>query len=103
MSDCQLPERFASLTCRTAKFEDVVKDVDFVLNAACGDSLARSYGVVKKGGIIISITGPPDPAELEKHGIRGISFSAAPDATILEDVEKLIDSKNIIPLVFGGH
>ena len=54
----------------TTKFEDVVKDVDVVLNAVRGDTLARSYGVVKKGGIIVSITGQPDPGELEKHGIR---------------------------------
>jgi NADPH:quinone reductase-like Zn-dependent oxidoreductase len=83
----------------TTKFEDVVKDVDIVLNGVRGDSLARSYGVVKKGGIIVSITGPPDPAELEKHGIRGTSFGANPDAKILEDLAKLIDSKRITPIV----
>ena len=83
----------------TTKFEDVVKDVDVVLNGVRGNSLARSYGVVKKGGIIVSITGPPDPAKLEKHGIRGTSFGAAPDAKILEDLAKLIDSKRITPVV----
>jgi NADPH:quinone reductase-like Zn-dependent oxidoreductase len=83
----------------TTKFEDVVKDVDVVLNAVRGDSLARSYGVVKKGGIIVSITGPPDPAELEKHGIRGTSMMAHPDAKVLEELSKLIDSKKITPIV----
>ena len=83
----------------TTRFEDVVKDVDVVLNAVRGDSLARSYGVVKKGGIIVSITAPPDLAELEKRGIRGTSFSAHPDAKILEDLAKLIDSKRITPIV----
>ena len=83
----------------TARFQDVVKDVDVILNAVRGDSLERSYGVVKEGGIIVSITGPPDPAELEKHGIRGTSFSAHPDARILEDLAKLIDSKKITPVV----
>jgi NADPH:quinone reductase-like Zn-dependent oxidoreductase len=83
----------------TTRFEDVVKDVDVVLNGVRGDSLTRSYGVVKKGGIIVSITGPPDPTELEKHGIRGTSFSAHPDAKILEDLAKLIDSKRITPIV----
>ena len=83
----------------TTKFEDVVKDVDIVLNGVRGDSLARSYGVVKKGGIIVSITGPPDPAELEKHGIRGTSFGAHPDAKTLEELAKLIDSKRITPVV----
>lgn len=83
----------------TTKFEDVVKDVDIVLNAVRGDTLARSYGVVKKGGIIVSITGPPDPAQLEKHGIRGTGLSAHPDAKVLEELAKLIDAKKITPIV----
>jgi NADPH:quinone reductase-like Zn-dependent oxidoreductase len=83
----------------TTKFEDVVKDVDVVLNAVRGDTLARSYGVVKKGGIIVSITGPPDPAELEKHGIRGTGLGAQPDAKVLEELAKLIDAGRITPIV----
>jgi len=39
------------------RFEGVVKDVDVVLEATRSDALAHSYGVVKKGGIIVSITG----------------------------------------------
>jgi NADPH:quinone reductase-like Zn-dependent oxidoreductase len=83
----------------TTKFEDVVKDVDVVLNAVRGDTLARSYGVVKKGGIIVSITGEPDPAELEKHGIRGTGLGAQPDAKVLEELAKLIDAGKITPIV----
>src|SRR5207249_3339130 len=83
----------------TTKFEDVVKDVDVVLNAVRGDTLARSYGVVKKGGIIVSITGQPDPAELEKHGIRGSGLGAHPDAKVLEELAKLIDAGKITPIV----
>src|SRR6266513_1117719 len=83
----------------TTKFEDVVKNVDVVLNAVCGDTLARSYGVVKKGGIIVSITGEPDPAELEKHGIRGTGLGAHPDAKVLEELAKLIDAGKITPIV----
>src|SRR5437868_9624828 len=83
----------------TTKFEDVVKDVDVVLNAVRGDTLARSYGVVKKGGIIVSVTGPPDPAELQKHGIRGTGMMAHPDAKVLEELGRLIDEKKITPVV----
>jgi NADPH:quinone reductase-like Zn-dependent oxidoreductase len=83
----------------TTKFEDVVKDVDVVLDAVRGDTLARSYGVVKKGGIIVSITGQPDQAELDKHGIRGASLMAHPDANVLEELAKLIDAKKIKPVV----
>lgn len=81
------------------KFEDMVKDVDVVLDAVRGHTLARSYGVVKKGGIIVSITGQPDQAECEKRGIRGASLMAHPDAKVLEDLAKLIDAKKIKPVV----
>src|SRR5204862_2353238 len=52
-------------------FENIAKDVDVVLDSIGKDTLARSYGVVKKGGIIVSLVARADPAELEKHGIRG--------------------------------
>jgi NADPH:quinone reductase-like Zn-dependent oxidoreductase len=83
----------------TTKFEDVVKNVDVVLDAVRGDTLARSYGVVKKGGIIVSITGQPDPVECEKRGIRGSSLMAHPDAKVLEALTKLIEAKKIKPIV----
>lgn len=81
------------------KFEDVVKDVDIVLEATRSDSMARSYGIVKKGGFIVSITGPPDQAELEKHQIRGSSMGVRPDARVLEELAQLIDSKKITVIV----
>jgi NADPH:quinone reductase-like Zn-dependent oxidoreductase len=81
------------------KFEDAVKNVDVVLNAVRGDTLAGSYGVVKKGGIIVSITGEPDPVECEKHGIRGVGLMAHPDAKVLEELTKLIEADKIIPIV----
>src|SRR3954451_19961018 len=53
------------------KFEDVAKDVDVVIDPVGGDTLARSYAVVKRGGIIITLVSRCDPAALEKYGIRG--------------------------------
>jgi NADPH:quinone reductase-like Zn-dependent oxidoreductase len=83
----------------TTKFETVVKDVDVVLDAVGKDTIARSYGVVKKGGIIVSIAGQADEAELSKHGIRGTTISAHPDASVLEELAKLIDAKKITAVV----
>src|SRR5260221_8743718 len=62
------------------KFEDVARDVDAVLDPVGKETLARSYGVVKKGGIVMSLVARPDPAELKKHGIRGTGISSHPDA-----------------------
>ena len=81
------------------KFEDVVKNVDVVLDATRTDALQRSYGVVKKGGFIVTITGRPDPAELQKHGIHGDSMMAHPDAHVLEELTRLIEEKKLTPIV----
>ncbi|HJT80265.1 MAG TPA: NADP-dependent oxidoreductase [Chthoniobacterales bacterium] len=81
------------------KFEDVVKDVDIVLDCTRSDALSRSYGVVKKGGFIVSITGQPDQTELKKREIRGDSLMAHPDFKVLEEFTKLIEAKKITPVV----
>src|SRR5438132_4996549 len=47
------------------KFEDVANDVDAVLDPVGKETLARSYGVVKKGGIVTSLVARPDAAELK--------------------------------------
>ena len=83
----------------TTKFEDVVKDVDVVLNCVRADALGRSYGAVKKGGILVSITDEPDQTECAKHGIRGTRLGAHPEATVLEQLTKLIEARKITPIV----
>jgi NADPH:quinone reductase-like Zn-dependent oxidoreductase len=81
------------------KFEDVAKDVDVVLDPVGKETLARSYGVVKKGGFIATLVARVDQAELDKHGIRGASIASHPNAEELAEITKLIDEKKIKPVV----
>jgi len=81
------------------KFEDVAKDVDVVLDSVGKDTLQRSYGVVKKGGFLVTIVARPDSAELEKHGIHGSSLSVAPNSQELTEITKLIEEKKIKVIV----
>ncbi len=81
------------------KFEDVAKDVDAVLDPVGKETLARSYVVLKKGGIVISLVARPDPAELKKHGIRGAGISVHPDAENLTEIAQLVDAGKIKPIV----
>ena len=81
------------------RFEDVAKDVDAVLDPVGKETLARSYGVVKKGGIVMSLVARPDPVELKKRGIRGAAISVHPDAEDLAEIARLIDSGKIKPVV----
>ena len=46
---------------RKDDFEKVLKDYDVVLNSLAGETLEKSLRVLKPGGTLISISGPPDP------------------------------------------
>jgi NADPH:quinone reductase-like Zn-dependent oxidoreductase len=77
------------------KFEDAAKDVDVVLDSVGKDTLARSYGVIKKGGFIVSIVARLDQTELGKHGIHGAALSVDPNSQELAEIGKLIDQGKI--------
>lgn len=47
---------------KTQDFEDVLHDYDVVLNSQDNKTLEKSLNVLKPGGKLISISGPPDPA-----------------------------------------
>ena len=81
------------------RFEDVAKDVDVVLDSVGKDTLARSYGVVKKGGFIVTLVARIDQAELDKHEIRGASLGVEPTSNELAEIGKLIDDKKIKVIV----
>jgi NADPH:quinone reductase-like Zn-dependent oxidoreductase len=81
------------------RFEDVVKDVDVVLDPIGGDTQARSFGVLKKGGILVSIVEPPDQAVAKEKGVRAAIFLAHPDAVELAEIAKLIEAGKIKPVV----
>jgi NADPH:quinone reductase-like Zn-dependent oxidoreductase len=81
------------------KFEDVAKDVDVVFDTVGRDTLARSYALVKKGGIVTTIASRPDPAQLDKYGIRGSSVWSHPDGNELTEITKLIEAGKIKPVV----
>src|SRR5437762_2965700 len=81
------------------RFEEIAKDVDAVLDPVGKETLARSYGVVKKGGIVMSLVARPDPVELGRRGIRGAAISVHPDAEDLAEIARLIDGGKIKPVV----
>jgi NADPH:quinone reductase-like Zn-dependent oxidoreductase len=81
------------------KFEEVAKDVDVVVDTVGRDTLARSYPIVKKGGIVTTIVSRPDQAQLDKYGIRGNSVWSHPDGNELAEITKLIEAGKIKPIV----
>jgi NADPH:quinone reductase-like Zn-dependent oxidoreductase len=50
-------------------FSTVLRDYDVVLNSLGNDELDKSLQVLKPGGKLISISGPPDPAFATQQGL----------------------------------
>ncbi len=105
------------------RFQDVLRDVDVVLNSLGPDTLQQSLQVMKPGGKLISISGPPDPAFAKAFGLswplvqvmrllswrirrqaaqRGVDYSFLfmhPDGEQLRKIAALVEAGTIKPLV----
>jgi len=81
------------------RFEDVVHDVDVVLDTLAGDIQNRSWKVLKKGGILVSIVAPPSADEAAKHSVRSAFFSAHPSSSQLSEIAKLVDAGKLKSVV----
>ncbi|MFJ1312177.1 NADP-dependent oxidoreductase [Agrobacterium sp. P15N1-A] len=55
---------------RSQKFEEALSGYDVVLNSLDAATLEKSLKVLKPGGKLISISGPPDPAFARAHGLN---------------------------------
>lgn len=76
-------------------FSTVVKDVDVVLDLVGGDTLNKSYALVNKGGIIVSTTQPPNPAELNKHSISGKMTQTRANPIMFDKISEWLEAEKI--------
>ncbi len=108
---------------RKDDFETVLHDYDVVLHSLDGEALKKSLRVLKPGGKLISLSGPPDPdfaremgkpwilrpaTRLLSHGIRtaakrrGVDYSflfMRASGSQLREITSLIDDGVIEPIV----
>jgi NADPH:quinone reductase-like Zn-dependent oxidoreductase len=84
---------------KTTRFEDHVADVDVVVDPVSADSHRRSFGVLKKGGILVALTEEPRQDLAREHGVRAAMIGVKPDGRRLADIGKLIDAGKLKPLV----
>lgn len=57
---------------KTQDFEKILSDYDLVLHSQDSEALRKSLGVLRPGGHLVSISGPPDPSFAEKAGLNFI-------------------------------
>ncbi|WP_205621614.1 NADP-dependent oxidoreductase [Paenibacillus sanguinis] len=79
----------------TTKFEEVAKDVDLVVDAVGGEIEDRSWSVMKKGGIFVSITQDPSQEQAEIHGVTAKFNTKFPTREDLQSLTNLIANGQI--------
>jgi NADPH:quinone reductase-like Zn-dependent oxidoreductase len=83
----------------TERFEDVARNIDVVLDTIGGETQERSWQVLKKGGILVSLVQPPSENKAKEHGVRGIRLGARPNGQELAEIAKLIDAGKLAPVI----
>ena len=80
-------------------FEQVVRDVDLVLDSIGGETLRRSFRVVKPGGTLVSLLEQPSQEQAQERRIRAMNNAALPTSEHLRIIAQLIEARQIKPTI----
>jgi len=106
------------------KFEDVLDMVDAAFDLIGGETLTRTFRIVKRGGTVLSIAGMPEPQtatkdlergfpltalfwvislkyriQAKRHGVNYRYLFMRPDGPGLADLASLVDAGKISPII----
>ncbi len=72
-------------------FSKKVRNVDFVFDTIGGETQAKSWGVIKSGGMLVSTLGADEKAAAV-HGVSGRSFMLVSNGARLQELGALVDA-----------
>src|SRR6266480_1015254 len=81
------------------RFEDVARNIDIVLDTIGGETQERSWSVLKKGGVLLSLVQPPSVEKAKALGVRAAFVAGHPSGAQLAEIAKLIDSGELAPVI----
>lgn len=81
------------------RFDRLVCDIDVVFDTVGGDTLKRSWKVLKKGGILVSTVEEPSAEEAAARGVRAAVVATQANPAQLAEIAKLVDAGMVRPIV----
>jgi NADPH:quinone reductase-like Zn-dependent oxidoreductase len=84
---------------RAAPFEDTLRDIDVVLDTIGGETRSRSWRVVRKGGVLVTLVSPIPAGEAEQNSARGIFFIVSGNRGQLDQISALVDGGKLKPVI----
>jgi alcohol dehydrogenase len=80
---------------KSQNFEDLLHDYDSVFDTVGGDTYKRSFKVLKKGGIIISMLEQPNSELMNQYNVKAIFLFIQADRQRLTKLAEWVDQNNI--------
>ncbi len=80
---------------KTQAFEEILSDFDAVFDTVGGDTTDKSFKVLKKGGVIVSMVGAPNAELAQKYGVSIIGQNTEGNTERLKRLSELVDSRKI--------
>ncbi len=74
---------------RTEAFDDAVYDV--VIDTVGGETLDRSFPVLRPGGRLVTLSAPPPPGRADEYGVTATFFIVTPNREQLVELAGLVD------------
>src|SRR5438105_5027447 len=81
------------------RFEDITRKVDIVLDTLGNETQKRSWSVLKKGSVLVSLVQPPSEEKAKELGVRAALLGAQPNGAQLAEIAKIIDSGKVAPVI----
>ena len=79
------------------RFKEVAGEVDVVIDLVGGEIRQRSWGLLKPGGVLVSVVEPPE--EAGRSGAGGVFFVVEPDRAALSELARRIDAGELRSIV----
>lgn len=80
---------------KSQTFEDLLQGYDAVFDTVGGDTYKKSFKVLKKGGIIVSMLEQPDSELMNQYGVKAIFQFTQADREHLTKLAQWVDQNNI--------
>ena len=80
-------------------FEKILSGYDAVFNTVRGDVADKSFKVLKEGGILVSMTGQPNPDLAKQYNVSAIAQMTDTNTENLTRLAKLVDEGIIEPQI----
>ena len=84
---------------KTEAFDEVLSDYDIIFDMMGGETLNRSFKILKQGGTLVSIKGQDSDNLAGKYGVRFEWFFIEPDGAMLADLGALIKEQAVKPVI----